>query len=351
MGAPWRQLPAAYGKGNSVYRRWAHGCDQGVWPRRSCPRRGGTARSCARGGRAPKRDGISPSVAAGADSAPRSTAWRINGDAPCICALTGAPRRDRPGLDRRAPALPDRRPGLRQRRLPRLASATGHQSRPSGPASASEPPAPRPGTVPGAPRGGTGPRLAHARAARGRPLRPIRTSFPGFSGSGRGLDLDAVKVPQNLITPLTAEMDDAFRRNMRWNIGPIGCRAHMAAVPAAWTRLRDRGAAQIRPIQSRAYPCRTHPRRPPKIEVGCRIRFPYPRSLFPREQIYSAQAIGQIRVVLRQILWRFKCSQSQVALRCSFIRPLYLHPAVGTGLGLARPRLPHQALCHVLLVI
>ena len=29
---------------------------------------------------------------------------------------------------------------------------------------------------------------------------------------------------------------------------------------------------------------------------------------------------------------------------------LYLNPAVGTGLGLVRPRCPHQALCHVFLV-
>ena len=33
IGAPWLQLPAAYGKGNSVYRCYAHGCDRGVWPR------------------------------------------------------------------------------------------------------------------------------------------------------------------------------------------------------------------------------------------------------------------------------------------------------------------------------
>ena len=29
---------------------------------------------------------------------------------------------------------------------------------------------------------------------------------------------------------------------------------------------------------------------------------------------------------------------------------LYLNPAVGTGIGLVRPRCPHQALCHVSLV-
>ena len=33
MGTPWRQLPAAYGKWNSVYHRYANGCARGVWPR------------------------------------------------------------------------------------------------------------------------------------------------------------------------------------------------------------------------------------------------------------------------------------------------------------------------------
>ena len=32
-GAPWRQLPPEYGKWNSVYRRYAHWCDRGVWRR------------------------------------------------------------------------------------------------------------------------------------------------------------------------------------------------------------------------------------------------------------------------------------------------------------------------------
>ena len=32
-GTPWRQLPAEYGKWNSVYRRYAHWCDRGVWRR------------------------------------------------------------------------------------------------------------------------------------------------------------------------------------------------------------------------------------------------------------------------------------------------------------------------------
>ena len=34
LGVAWRRWPPAYGKGNSVYRRWAHGCARGVWPRR-----------------------------------------------------------------------------------------------------------------------------------------------------------------------------------------------------------------------------------------------------------------------------------------------------------------------------
>ena len=33
-GASWRRLPADYGKGNSIDRRYARGCAQGVWPRR-----------------------------------------------------------------------------------------------------------------------------------------------------------------------------------------------------------------------------------------------------------------------------------------------------------------------------
>ena len=33
MGAPWHQLPAAYGKGNRFIIAMPHGCDRGAWPR------------------------------------------------------------------------------------------------------------------------------------------------------------------------------------------------------------------------------------------------------------------------------------------------------------------------------
>ena len=32
-GASWRRLPPEYGKWNSVYRRLAHWCARGIWPR------------------------------------------------------------------------------------------------------------------------------------------------------------------------------------------------------------------------------------------------------------------------------------------------------------------------------
>ena len=80
-----------------IYRRYAYGCDQGVWPRRmaylqakpelSAARLDSTVgRARERGGRAPKKGDVPPSVAAGAASAPRSTSWWINGDAPCVWA-------------------------------------------------------------------------------------------------------------------------------------------------------------------------------------------------------------------------------------------------------------------------
>ena len=148
---------------------------------------------------APKKKGWDPAL--GRSRAGLSTQIHILADqrgSPLCLSLTGDPGLSR-GLDRAAPALPDRGSGLRQRRLPRLAGATGHRGCHSGPEPASEPPAPRPGTIQGAQRRRTGHRLAQAWAARGHPLRQIRTSFLGLSVSGRGLDLDEAKVPQNQV--------------------------------------------------------------------------------------------------------------------------------------------------------
>ncbi len=118
-GASWRRLPPAYGKGNSVYRRLAHECKRGVWPRRmtyrqakpelSAGRRDSTVgRARERGGRVPKQ---------GAGSCPRvqprrhqhQDPHRSTGTPP-MSAPDGRPApRPHPGpgpgrgLDRRAP--------------------------------------------------------------------------------------------------------------------------------------------------------------------------------------------------------------------------------------------------------
>ena len=47
-GADGHQLPAAYGKGNAVYRRSADECDRGVWPRRLACRQTNPDRSAVR---------------------------------------------------------------------------------------------------------------------------------------------------------------------------------------------------------------------------------------------------------------------------------------------------------------
>ena len=129
-GASWRRWPPEYGKGNSVYRRLAHGCARDVWLRRmaylqakpelSAGRRDSTVvRAHARGGRALKQ---------GAGSCPRAQPGRPQHPDPQPGGSTGPPPVSAPdgrpaprqypglglgrGLDRRAPALPDRRPGL-----------------------------------------------------------------------------------------------------------------------------------------------------------------------------------------------------------------------------------------------
>ena len=129
-GASWRRLPSEYGKGNLVYRRLRPRvrsgrliAPDGLPVGRAGAVRGaagphGRARTRARRAR-PKK---------GAGSRPRTQPGRLQHQDPhpggstgtsLVSALDGRPvPRQHPGpslgqgLDRRAPALPDRRPGL-----------------------------------------------------------------------------------------------------------------------------------------------------------------------------------------------------------------------------------------------
>ena len=104
----------------------------------------GVARQHAAGAR-PKRAGSRPRSQPGRLPHPDPHPGRSTGTPP-VSAPDGRPApRPHPGpglgqgLDRHAPDLPDRGPGLGRRRLPRVAGATGHRGRPAGPAPASEP--------------------------------------------------------------------------------------------------------------------------------------------------------------------------------------------------------------------
>ena len=94
-GTTGRRWPPEYGKWNSVYRRFARGCARGVWPRLMAylqakpepePELSAGLLDSTRRARPKRRGWIPPSGVAEAASAPRSTSWRINGDAPCVCA-------------------------------------------------------------------------------------------------------------------------------------------------------------------------------------------------------------------------------------------------------------------------
>ncbi len=104
-GTPWRRLPAAYGKGNSVYRRWAAWCARGVWPRRMAylqakPELSAglldstVGRARVRGGRAQKK-GRDPAL--GRSRGGLGTQIHILADQrgrPLCLRLTGGPRHD-----------------------------------------------------------------------------------------------------------------------------------------------------------------------------------------------------------------------------------------------------------------
>ena len=95
--APWHRLLVEYGKWNSVYRRYADGCNRGIWLRlmvymrqiQICPSCDGTARPYARTRmrRArPRKRRISPSAAVGAASAPRPHPSGSTGPSPVPAA-------------------------------------------------------------------------------------------------------------------------------------------------------------------------------------------------------------------------------------------------------------------------
>ena len=202
-GAPWHQWPSAYGKWNSVYRRFAHGCERGVWPRlmahlqakpelsaglldstvvrahASAPTQKGAdpALGCGRGGRSAQIP--YPGGSTGSPLCVRLTGGQRHDSTQArdlVKAWTGAP----------LPCL------IADRAYDGEAFRAWMAQRAFGPSCPRVPgvwiPTLRPGSVPNAQRGQTRLRLAQGVAARGHPLRPIRPLLPGFSVPGRDLD-------------------------------------------------------------------------------------------------------------------------------------------------------------------
>ena len=156
----------------------------------------GRTRACER---APKKGRIPPSGAAGGTAAPRSHILADQRRRPLCVRLTGGQRHDSTQARVLVKAWTGAPPPclIADQAYGGDAFRAWMAQRAFGPSFPRVPgvwiPTLRPGGVPNAQRGQTRLRLAQGVATRGRPLRPIRPSLPGFSVPGRDLDLAETK--------------------------------------------------------------------------------------------------------------------------------------------------------------